>query len=1416
MVGIQSEDKTSRPMKSNPKSIIAQLVPALAALALLLVPNQAAEAASFATNGPLATARFLHTATLLSNGKVLVVGGFTSTGNVQSSAELYDPITGKWSATSDMTTARYQHTATMLPNGKVLVAGGEDSGLNAVSSAELYDPTTGAWTATGSMTTNHFGHTATLLANGTVLVTGGAGTAGTSIPNSELYNPATGICTPSGNLHVGRYHHTATLLPNGKVLAAGGSAVSGITNSAEVYDPSSGIWTTTASLATARYEHTATLLPNGKVLVAGGEGTSFTALSSAELYDPTAGTWAATGTQVFKRYRLTATLLPSGQVLAAGGIGTSGVATNAAEIYDPTSGTWTATVSMTTARQAHSATLLPSGKVLLATGLAANNIATNSSEIFDSGGGSWAATASMSLARQFHSSTPLPNGKVLIAGGLSTTSVTNRAELYDPTAGTWATTGVMGVPRWEHTATLLPSGKVLIEGGLGTNGALSTAELYDPGTGTWAPTGSMPTTRQGDTATLLTNGKVLAAGDLSRTNSAVYDPASGTWTASGTMTSVRYEAAAVLLPNGKVLVAGGNHNVPLATAEIWDPATGAWTATGNMTSPRYWFTLTLLPNGKVLAVGGQTTSGSTFTNSADLYDPGTGLWTPTGSMAAVRERHKAVLLPNGKVLVTGGTGNTLEPIASAELYDPLTGAWTSAGSMVSPRDEPCATVMSNGKVLVTGGSSNGFNEVNTAELFDVGLGFSAAWQPQIVTITSPVVVGGSLVITGSQFRGISEASGGHGAQDSPCDYPLVQLVSAQSGQAVFLLCTNWSTNTFVSGPVTGLPPGYAQATVFVNGIPSPSKLVLLQSSATVTLGDLLQTYDGTAKSVTAATVPSGLTVDVTYNGSANAPTNAGSYTVIGTISDPTYQGSATNTLLISKAGATVTLGNLSQTYDGTAKHVSVTTAPPGLTVNLTYNGSASAPTNVGSYTVIGTVADPDYQGSATNTLAITKVTGVVILGNLAQIYTGTARNVSVTTVPPGLTVDLSYTGTGFNSPNGPTNVGSYTVVGTINDLNYQGSTNNTLVVSKAAATVTLGNLAQTYTGTARNASITTVPAGLTVNLTYNGLANAPTNVGNYTVIGTVNDLNYLGGATNTLVVSKATATVTLGNLSQAYTGTARNVSVTTAPPGLTVNLTYNGLVNAPTNVGNYTVIGTVADASYQGSATNTLAIIKATATMTLSNLAQTYDGNPKSVTVTTVPPGLTVDVTYNGFAFPPPYVGSYTVIGTVNDPSYQGSATNTLVIRKGTATVTLGNLSQTFDGTAKSVTVTSVPGGLTVFVTYNGSVNAPTNVGSYNVIGTVVDSNYQGGATNTLVISSSSAPPILLTGAAMLVSGAFQFAFTNTPGATFTVFATTDLAVPLAGWTNLGSVTEAPPGHFQFGDPQATNGPHRFYRVRSP
>jgi hypothetical protein len=510
-------------------------------------------------------------------------------------------------------------------------------------------------------------------------------------------------------------------------------------------------------------------------------------------------------------------------------------------------------------------------------------------------------------------------------------------------------------------------------------------------------------------------------------------------------------------------------------------------------------------------------------------------------------------------------------------------------------------------------------------------------------------------------------------------------------------------------------------------------LVIAQASGSITLGSLNQTYTGAAKPATATTIPSGLAVSFTYNGSATVPTSAGSYTVIGTINNPNYTGSATNMLAIAQASGSITLGSLSQTYNGTAKPATATTVPSGLAVSFTYNGSANVPTNAGSYTVIGTINDANYQGSATNTLVIAQASGAITLGSLNQTYTGAAKPATATTTPSGFTVSFTYNG----SANVPTNVGSYTVIGTINDANYQGSATNMLVIAQASGSITLGSLNQTYSGTAKPATATTVPSGLAVSFTYNGSATVPTSAGSYTVIGTINDANYQGSATNTLVIAQASGAITLGSLSQTYNGTAKPATATTIPTGLTVNFTYNGSANAPTNAGSYTVIGTINDANYQGSATNTLVIAQASGAITLGSLNQTYAGTAKPATATTTPSGLAVNFTYNGSANVPTNAGSYTVIGTINDANYQGSATNTLVIAQASGSITLGSLNQTYTGAAKPATATTTPTGLTVSFTYNGSANVPTNAGSYTVIGTINDANYQGSATNTLVINKA-------------------------------------------------------------------------------
>jgi hypothetical protein len=228
----------------------------------------------------------------------------------------------------------------------------------------------------------------------------------------------------------------------------------------------------------------------------------------------------------------------------------------------------------------------------------------------------------------------------------------------------------------------------------------------------------------------------------------------------------------------------------------------------------------LLPNGQVLVAGGYNGS---YLASAEFYNPASGTWTNGGSLNTTREFHTATLLANGKVLVAGGYNGSY--LAGAELYDPATGTWDATGSLNTLRDLHTSTLLPNGQVLVAGGYNGGY--LAGAELYDVGLEFNTAWQPQIAIFTSPLAANGCLTLTGSRFRGVSEGSAGNGAQDSATDYPVVQLRRLDNEQTVFLLSTNWQTNSFTSAPISGLPAGWTMATMFVNGIPGQSSLLLI-------------------------------------------------------------------------------------------------------------------------------------------------------------------------------------------------------------------------------------------------------------------------------------------------------------------------------------------------------------------------------------------------------------------------------------------------------------------------------------------------------------------------------------------------------------------------------------------------------------
>lgn len=353
-----------------------------------------APASGFTPTGSMLTPREDHTATLLNDGRVLVVGGMNWTVlpvsdclpgvsgcavlRALASAEIFDPATGTFTSTGKMSVARVFHTATLLGNGKVLVAGGDDRYTNTYDTAETFDPSTGVFTPTGNMVYARSGHTATLLTDGKVLLAGGAGANGTPPLAAELFDPTTGEFTATGNMTATRIFFTSTLLSDGKVLLAGGNSGNGI-GTAELYDPAVGTFTATGNMTVARTAHQATLLKGGAVLMTGGADTNGIT-ATAELFDPATGTFAPTGTMGTARELHTATMLSNGKVLVTGGIDKAGAVADihylaTAEIFDPANGTFTAAGNMEIERSDHTATLLEDGRVLITGGINSDNAA---------------------------------------------------------------------------------------------------------------------------------------------------------------------------------------------------------------------------------------------------------------------------------------------------------------------------------------------------------------------------------------------------------------------------------------------------------------------------------------------------------------------------------------------------------------------------------------------------------------------------------------------------------------------------------------------------------------------------------------------------------------------------------------------------------------------------------------------------------------------------------------------------------------------------------------------------------------------------------------------------------------------------------------------------------------------------------
>ncbi len=962
------------------------------------------------------------------------------------------------------------------------------------------------------------------------------------------------------------------------------------------------------------------------------------------------------------------------------------------------------------------------------------------------------------------------------------------------------------------------------------------------------------------------------------------------------------------------------------------------------------------PNSDFVAVaGGQAFSVGLKTNGTVVTWGSTGVPTPNSDIVAIaaRKGHAAALRADGSIVCWGDNsyGQCNVPSPNTGFVEVSCGTWHTVGlkedgtivvwgrnnysqlSIAQPNEDyglgaygvaPRMGLALGGYEVAISGSNLGdgtdVTQVSLAGIPVQQIVSQSSTQVVVIAGAAPDAITGNVQIVSTHFGTTVRTNGFTYTIQTPQEITFPAIADQMATGRVTLNATASSGLTvyyavasgpaYISGGSTLVFTGAGRVQV-VASQPGNSKwmpafdvahtLTVYPAAATVALSDLDQTYNGDSRVALYTTDPAGLETEVRYDGLPDAPTNVGSYEVTAVISDPRYEGAATGTLVVAKADAVVYLEDLNQAYNGAVRSVTATTMPVGLTVELSYEGGVQ-PIDPGSYGVTGTVRELNYQGSVTGTLTIlqapqsivfdmptnqltthvtplnatagsslpvsfTLVSGPAQLGGatspsqmtytgpgevvvsasqagnstwepaatvvrtvtitraeatlelspLQQVYDGTPRPVLASTQPDGLAVDITYEG-GLVPPTDP---GVYMVTGIVNDAMYRQEVQNILTITKETAVVYLAGLAQTYDGTPRTVTATTMPAGLVVSITYDGANDAPVTGGTYQVVAEVHDDHYVGTATDTLLVQsaaqtitfpaipnqvatnvaflaatassglpvvydvlsgpgvlatvtsltfngdgevtlrasqpgnaswlaappvtnvfnveKAVAIVTLTNLTQTYDGTPREVVAETAPTGVTVMVTYNGVTNIPTLAGSYAVTGTVAEAIWQGSATGTLVVAKAAATVVLQNLAQTYDGTVRTVTATTMPAGLVVDFTYDGHGWAPTNAGSYAVTGTVNEANWQGSATGTLVVGKAAATVVLQNLAQTYNGTARTVTATTMPAGLTVEFTYGGNAWAPTNAGSYAVTGTVADADWQGSSTGLLVVGKATA-----------------------------------------------------------------------------
>ncbi|EMJ97097.1 kelch repeat protein [Leptospira alstonii serovar Pingchang str. 80-412] len=323
------------------------------------------------------TGRYGATGTVLKDGRIAFIGGEALVDPISNRMELFNPNQMVWNQGSSLNYGRAYHTSTLLTNGNILVTGGYDN-IDLIATAERFNLLTNTWGYVAPMNQQRALHKAVLLSDGRVLVVG-ANSNQIAANGAEFYNPNQNTWTQTGGMNSFRSSGlTLTLLNDGRALVVGGFGVSGIgvgenLSSVEIFDPNTNQWILRTPLNQPRFAHSSILLSDGRVLVAGGKymgsDNSNSYLDSMEIYDPVANVWKLLKMPV-SRSEFTLERISDGSILFIGGRNQTYVNNNYR--YFPDTDRWCSIATLQKSRDGHLSNVLPDGSILIYGGAGLN------------------------------------------------------------------------------------------------------------------------------------------------------------------------------------------------------------------------------------------------------------------------------------------------------------------------------------------------------------------------------------------------------------------------------------------------------------------------------------------------------------------------------------------------------------------------------------------------------------------------------------------------------------------------------------------------------------------------------------------------------------------------------------------------------------------------------------------------------------------------------------------------------------------------------------------------------------------------------------------------------------------------------------------------------------------------------------